>query len=251
MWWWWWWRGWCGRAVQELTQRTGRNPQYSYLSIGCSKAAEERMLAYARTLVGRPFSNAGMVRSIIYPRQTDEKSFFCAGARLSPFCLHFVSILSPFCLHPTNALRAGVDAPTRVACAELVAAVLRVGGLLTQSSNPGSATPESLHRVFKNKAAVTANPYILRQFNANFHTPLGYETLQGSAASFAAATAATATADGAAMQQRVACGPPIARADNAGGLGGASGASGASGARQRTARRAPSPPRATILYRPL
>ena len=39
------------------------------------------MLAYARTLVGRPFSNTGMVRSIIYPRQTDEKSFFCAGAR--------------------------------------------------------------------------------------------------------------------------------------------------------------------------
>ena len=56
-------------------------PQYSYLSIGCSKAAEERMLAYARTLVGRPFSNTGMVRSIIYPRHTDEKSFFCAGAR--------------------------------------------------------------------------------------------------------------------------------------------------------------------------
>ena len=97
MWWWWWWRGWCGRAVQELTQRTGRNPQYSYLSIGCSKAAEERMLAYARTLVGRPFSNAGMVRSIIYPRQTDEKSFFCAGARLSPFCLHFVSIQQTRC----------------------------------------------------------------------------------------------------------------------------------------------------------
>jgi hypothetical protein len=160
------------------------------------------MLAYARTLVGRPFSNAGMVRSIIYPRQTDEKSFFCA---------------------------------------ELVAAVLRVGGLLTQSSNPGSATPESLHRVFKDKAAVTANPYILRQFNANFHTPLGYETLRGSAAPSAAATASA----GGTSTQTVARGPPSARADHAERLGGTS------RARQRTARQAPSPPRAAILYRPL
>ena len=107
----------CDGVTQELTQRTGRNPQarsparrilqrhhtalstctllycdilthphrsdthqYSYLSVGCSKVAEERMLNYARTLVGRPFSNTGMIRSIIYPRQSNEKSFFCAGA---------------------------------------------------------------------------------------------------------------------------------------------------------------------------
>jgi len=34
-------------------------------------------------------------------------------------------------------------------------------------SNPGAATPESLHRLYKNQAAVTANPYTLRQFNSN------------------------------------------------------------------------------------
>lgn len=55
-------------------------PQYSYLSIGCSKRAENTMLAYARTLVGKPFSNMGMARSIFFPRQTDGESFFCAGA---------------------------------------------------------------------------------------------------------------------------------------------------------------------------
>lgn len=62
----------------ELTSRTGRNPQYSYLSLGCSKRAEQTMLAYARTLVGKPFSNVGMARSILYPRTTDNSSFFCA-----------------------------------------------------------------------------------------------------------------------------------------------------------------------------
>jgi hypothetical protein len=38
------------------------------------------MLAYARTLVGKPFSNMGMARSIFFPRKTDGESFFCAGA---------------------------------------------------------------------------------------------------------------------------------------------------------------------------
>tara|TARA_B100001175_G_scaffold302020_1_gene295681 strand:+ start:401 stop:886 length:486 start_codon:yes stop_codon:yes gene_type:complete len=85
----------------ELTSRTGRNPQYSYLrcircqlclhrctelclpprchSLGCSKNAEARMLQYAKTLVGKPFSNTGMARSIVYPRTTTGESFFCAG----------------------------------------------------------------------------------------------------------------------------------------------------------------------------
>lgn len=62
----------------EVTARTGLNPQYSYLSIGCSKAAETRMLNYAKSLIGRPFSNVGMARSVVYPRSTDESSFFCA-----------------------------------------------------------------------------------------------------------------------------------------------------------------------------
>ena len=67
----------------ELTSRTGRNPQYSYLSLGCSKRAEHAMLNYAKSLVGKPFSNIGMARSILFPRQTDGASFFCAGKLLN------------------------------------------------------------------------------------------------------------------------------------------------------------------------
>jgi len=37
------------------------------------------MLAYSKTLVGKPFSNSGMARSILFPRQTTGDSFFCAG----------------------------------------------------------------------------------------------------------------------------------------------------------------------------
>lgn len=64
----------------EIVERTGRNPQYEYIQLGCSKNAERRMLHYARTTcLGRPFSNVGMARSILWPRQTDNSSFFCAG----------------------------------------------------------------------------------------------------------------------------------------------------------------------------
>ncbi len=37
--------------------------------------------------------------------------------------------------------------------------------MISSTSNPGAATPESLHRLYKNQAAVTANPYTLRQFS--------------------------------------------------------------------------------------
>lgn len=86
------------------------------------------MLNYARSLVGKPFSNIGMARSIVYPRKTNNDSFFCA---------------------------------------ELVAAILKKGGLMSASSNPGAATPQSLHRLYKNQAAATANPYTLRQFSGS------------------------------------------------------------------------------------
>ena len=65
----------------EVTSRTGRNPLYSYVSLGCSKGAERRMLAFARQQIGKPFSNSGMARSLIWPRQTDGTSWFCAGVR--------------------------------------------------------------------------------------------------------------------------------------------------------------------------
>lgn len=112
------------------------------MSLGCSKRAETVMLNYARSLVGKPFSNVGMARSIVFPRHTDDKSFFCA---------------------------------------ELVASILKKGGLMSVTSNPGAATPQSLHRLYKSQAAATANPYTLRTFAssslnaAEKHRLLGFQ----------------------------------------------------------------------------
>lgn len=108
----------------ELAARTGRNPQYHYLQLGCSKTQERAMLTFARAQVGKPFSNVAMARSLIWPRRTDMQSFFCA---------------------------------------ELVAACLRAGGLIDEISNPGAATPEGLYQLYRTRAATTANPYLLRQ----------------------------------------------------------------------------------------
>lgn len=86
----------CARA-QELTQRTGKNPAYTYLSLGCSKAAADRMLHFARAQVGKPFSNAGMARAIVWPRITVGDSWFCAGtllATFSPLSLSFNRVLT-------------------------------------------------------------------------------------------------------------------------------------------------------------
>ena len=130
----------------ELAQRTGKNPKYSYLSLGCSKNAENVMLNYAKGLVGRPFSNSGMMRSVIFPRITDDSSFFCAGASIN-------TARSFMCSYRRS-----------LVCAELVAAVLKKGGLMSRSSNPGSATPQSLWQMYKGKAAVTGNPFVLRNF---------------------------------------------------------------------------------------
>lgn len=108
----------------ELTQRTGRNPSFVYLQVGCSKVQEQRMLRFARQQVGRPFSSAAMIRSITScPRRTTGTSYFCA---------------------------------------ELVGAVLKEGGLLSSDSNPGSATPESLYSLYSRHAATTGNPFTLR-----------------------------------------------------------------------------------------
>lgn len=88
--------------------------------------------------------------------------------------------------------------------AELVAAILKKGGLMcahppaapcaparlsdwrcalerSAASNPGAATPESLHRLYKNQAAVTANPYTLRQFNSNARTGFSAKSIGFSA----------------------------------------------------------------------
>ena len=102
--------------------------RYSYLQLGCSKAQELKMLNFARRNIGKPFSGTAMARSIIWPRKTDNSTFFCA---------------------------------------ELVAAVLKEGGLLDPVSNPGAATPQSLHELYRSRATTTANPYVLRQANCH------------------------------------------------------------------------------------
>ena len=108
----------------ELTHRTGKNPNYQYVQIGCSQRAVSAMLQFARAQVGKPFSSIGMFRSMVYPRTTTGDSWYCA---------------------------------------ELVAACLKVGGLMSSDSNPGAATPHSLYKMYKRQGAVMANPCTLRQ----------------------------------------------------------------------------------------
>jgi lambda repressor-like predicted transcriptional regulator len=81
------------------------------------------MLRYAKAQQKKPFSQTGMMRSLLFPRETNEKDWYCA---------------------------------------ELVAAILKKGGLMNQSSNPGAATPESLHSTYSTRAAATGNPTLLR-----------------------------------------------------------------------------------------
>jgi hypothetical protein len=61
---------------QELTERTGKNPQYQYVQVGCSKKAEMAMLHFARQQVGKPFSSSGMARALLWPRESDGKSWY-------------------------------------------------------------------------------------------------------------------------------------------------------------------------------
>lgn len=89
------------------------------------------MLAFARRQVGKPFSSIGMARSIVWPRATNGDSYFCA---------------------------------------ELVAACLQAGGLMSHSSSPGAATPSSLYKLYKSAGAVAANPCTLRR---SFHAQHG------------------------------------------------------------------------------
>lgn len=63
----------------ELTQRTGKNPSFIYLQLGCTQMAEMKMLEFAHSQIGKPFSLAGMLRSIVWPRRTSGNSYYCAG----------------------------------------------------------------------------------------------------------------------------------------------------------------------------
>ena len=51
-----------------------------------------------------------------------------------------------------------------------MASVLKVGGLLDVNCNPGSATPEMLHRIYAARGAASANPCILRELNGHNST---------------------------------------------------------------------------------
>jgi hypothetical protein len=68
-------------AEWKQCARARARAQYVYQQLGCSKQAVAKMLNFARThCVGKPFSNIGMARSLLWPRHTDSNSFFCAGA---------------------------------------------------------------------------------------------------------------------------------------------------------------------------
>lgn len=45
-----------------------------------------------------------------------------------------------------------------------------MGGLLDSNCNPGAATPEMLHRIYAPRAAVSANPCLLRELNSGINT---------------------------------------------------------------------------------
>ena len=96
------------KGGMELCARTGRSPHYTYLQIGCSKRQEKEMLAFARSCIGKPFSNSAMARSLVWPRQTDNQSFFCAGT-LSLSYRGMLSIVShchtTVCAFPQNSSR--------------------------------------------------------------------------------------------------------------------------------------------------
>lgn len=180
----------------ELTDRTGMNPKcvcvlkrarthvfsthfhrlhrYTYLQIGCSRSQEHKMITFARGQVGKPFSNSAMARSLFWPRQTTRQSYFCAGTTLT-HCL-------------VLCVRASTN--PHLLCTELVADILRVGGLIDPSSNPGAATPAGLYDLYKRRATTTANPYLLRQ--ANCKSTLTTTSLVSSRATHAPETASRA-----------------------------------------------------------
>ena len=54
-----------------------------------------------------------------------------------------------------------------------------MGGLLDGNCNPGAATPEMLHRIYSPRAAVAANPVLLRELNNGGGAGMGMGTANG------------------------------------------------------------------------
>ena len=112
----------------ELTERTGSNPAYTYLSLG----APRQPSSACSTLRARRWASRLATwawHALLFPRASDGKTYYCA---------------------------------------ELVAAILKQGGLMSQDSNPGAATPYSLYKLYNKQAAATANPFTLGQTGQGF-----------------------------------------------------------------------------------
>ena len=130
------------------------------------------MLNYARSLVGKPFSNVGMARSIFFPRRTDESSFFCAGARTAMKSDRVACVTYRCSSRKRRARRlrfekGWTDVNLKLPLGATPATYTEiVCNRRSPTSNPGAATPQSLHKLYKNQAAVTANPYTLRTFSS-------------------------------------------------------------------------------------
>lgn len=117
------------------------------------------MLQFAYEQRGKPFSMAAMFRSVTWPRKTNLRSYFCAGAlgaRLvgSLYCTFRVTTLC--CLSYPS---------------ELVAATLQAGNLMSADSNPGAATPRSLYDMYSAHAAATGNPCTMRSIMTERDSP--------------------------------------------------------------------------------
>jgi hypothetical protein len=108
----------------ELMPRRGTNPNTVYLELPVTQAQEDAMWEWSMQQRGKPFNNQTMLRSLIWPSTTDQKSYFCA---------------------------------------ELVACCLQKGGLIDPKSNPAAATPASLYRLFSKSSSTSANPFVIRR----------------------------------------------------------------------------------------
>ena len=114
------------------------------------------MLTFARQQVGKPFSNSGMARSVIFPRQSTLQTYFCA--ELVAAILRHGGLMYAAAHHPRLHSQALASALVTVVCPIRAFCLTR-----SVDSNPGAATPYSLYKLYSKQAAATANPYTLRQ----------------------------------------------------------------------------------------
>ena len=190
----------------------------------------------ARSAWASPSSNYAMVRSLVWPRETDHTVFFCAGAQ--------ARVPAPLCAPPCPP-----SPPPRLRCSlraqSSSRASSRWAGCSTPTATRASATPEMLHRIYAPRAAVSANPCLLRELQQ--HSP-GAARALGAGGNVHRQPLARRSASPSARRS---CRRPVLRAARARGAGHA--AAPAGGARnvavspaalfQPARRRADSPPR--------